>query len=158
LPKILKGVRNVKYIIVGDGPYKDDLKLLVNKMKLKRHVKFVGEMPMGKLNRLYEKCNVFVLTSILEAFGVVYVEAGYFSKPLIGSRGTGAEEIIKNGVNGFLVDPYNTNEIASVITKLLKNSKLARRMGKKSHEIVLKHFDSNKISEKNLRIYRSLQK
>jgi hypothetical protein len=75
----------------------------------------------------YKKASIQILSSEYEGFGLVILEAACFGTPTVAFSGNGADYIIKNGVNGFLIENYDVDKMASVISSLLtEKNKLAR--------------------------------
>jgi glycosyltransferase involved in cell wall biosynthesis len=101
-----------------------------------------------KAVELFRHCTFFVLPSRSEAMGRVLVEAMASGKPVIGSRVGGIPEIIEDGINGFLFEPENVNDLADKMAVLLSNKVLRDEMGINSSKIVQdrlssKHYITN---------------
>src|SRR6185369_11404778 len=75
-------------------------------------------------------CDVLLLPSAAEAFGIVYLEAWAYSKPVIGSHIAPIDSLITHMSDGLLVDPLSVNQIAEGIRQLADNTDLASRLGK----------------------------
>lgn len=150
LPSILHAVPEVRYLIVGDGPWRLQLQALARELGVAKHVLFVGAVEHGSpdLPRYYSACDVYVMSSRplpshgeVESFGISYLEAGACGKPVVAGRGGGVEEAVEDGVTGLLVDPLNVNEIAKAIVKILKDEELARRLGENGRKRAAKQPD-----------------
>ena len=143
---VVKELPDVKYIIVGEGPRKAYLKNLVHEMKIEKNVSFAGRVSDSRLAEYYRDCDLFILPSRIvdeqdyEGFGIVYLEANSYGKPVIGGKAGGCEDAIEDGVNGFLVDPLDEKELASVVLNLLKKDKLASEIGSKGLQRVKESF------------------
>lgn len=74
--------------------------------------------------------DIFSLPSYKEGFGMVYIEAMSKGVPVIGVKGEGIEDAIKSGVNGFLVERKNVDELVKTIDFLIKNPKKRMNIGK----------------------------
>lgn len=145
LRKISEEVRGVCYLIVGDGPYKKNLEVLVKSIDLPFRVMFCGEVSQPDLPYYYNLADFFVMPAIetkedIEGFGLVYLEAAACAKPVIAARAFGAMEAVKDGQTGFLIDPKNISDLALKIKTLLQNEKLAKRMGLLGRKFVLENF------------------
>ena len=137
LPAVVSEVPEALFLLVGEGPYLGELKKLAIELGVERHVRIVDSYAVGKdLELFLGLCDVFVLTSILEGFGIVYLDASAVGKPVIGSRGQGDEDFIVDGHNGFLVQPGDTDELAERIVLLLRDGRLRQRMGHRGREAV----------------------
>jgi len=147
---------NVKLKIVGEGPEKERLKLLANKLKLRNKIHFEGFVPHNKIVKYYQNCDLFCFLTLGEPFGIVILEAMACGKPVIASNIGGPAEIVKDGKTGFLVNPSNVRLVAEKILKLIRDRKLRERMGKEARKTVLKRYSLKKISEEYHRLYRKL--
>jgi glycosyltransferase involved in cell wall biosynthesis len=141
LPKIK---RNAKLMVVGHGPYLEQIKKTTEELNLSNRVIFKGWLSHSKLDAIYRQCNLLVLPSIWpEPFGIVGIEAMSYQKPVIAFNVGGISEWCKNGKVGFLVDPCNESEFAKKINLLLKNNTLSEKMGTKGRAIVKERFVSS---------------
>jgi glycosyltransferase involved in cell wall biosynthesis len=82
-----------------------------------------------------------------EAFGLVTVEAGYLKKPVIGSRGSGADSIIVDGLNGLLFEANNVADLARAIEALLTDTPRRLEMGTAHYQHVMEHFSSAALAK-----------
>jgi phosphatidylinositol alpha-1,6-mannosyltransferase len=155
MPKILKEIKNVSYVIVGDGPEKESLVTKVKALSLQNHVKFLDKVLDSELPYYYNLCDVFCLPSIeipgkgdVEGFGIVFLEALACGKPVVGGNSGGIHEAVSDNVDGFLVDPKNLDALSMVLIKILKNQNLAKKMGRAGREKVIAKHDWGKLVEK----------
>lgn len=153
LSKVHKNFPNACLIIRGNGEQKQHLKKLSKKLQIKKSVIFLDAIRRSELPQLYAACDIFVLPSLKEPFGLVLLEAMAIGKPVIGSKVGGIPDIIRNGVSGFLIEAGNVNELTSRLSDLVSDPKLRAKMGKKGREISLKTFDYRIIAKKTLEIY-----
>jgi hypothetical protein len=126
---------SIQYTIVGDGPQREFLGQQTKELGLTDRVSFVGRLDHDKTMNLLSQADIFLLPSLRESFGIVFIEAMARMKPVIGSLGTGAEDIIADGVNGFLVDPSDQMNIAQAIERLIIDADLRQKMGQAGLEI-----------------------
>jgi len=153
LPKLLKEIPNVKYLIVGDGRRRQELEKLVEKRGLKEAVIFAGAVDHNQLYDFYNVCNIFVMLSRRgkkESFGIVFLEAWAHEKPVIGGNIGGVDEVIDNGETGLLVDPNDVDAAAEAICQLLENEDLAVAMGKAGRKKAEKVFSRKAMAQKTL--------
>jgi len=142
-------------LIVGNPNVdREYAKIVMDYLKKKNiNAKFTGFVPYGDLKALYSACDVFVLPSLEEGFGVVLTEALASGKPLIGSNVGGIPAQIKDGWNGFLVEPGNEKQLAEKIRYLIDNPEERERMGENSRKLAREEFDWKKIAERYLKVY-----
>jgi len=138
MPDILKEIKDVYYIIVGDGDDRENLEKLCQKLNLKERVIFKGFVSEEKLNFYYKNCDLFILPSKKEGFGIVFLEALSFGKIVIAGNKDGSKEALLDGEVGILIDPDNIYEIREAILKVLKK------------EIDKRFFDGNFLKNRIL--------
>lgn len=146
MAEVVKTHQDVQYVVVGEGSDLQRLQNLVTKHELEDVVTFVGGVSPDALAQWYKRCDMFVMPSRemssrdVEGFGIVFLEAGSFGKPVIGGRSGGVPDAIEDGVTGYLVDPESSQEIAQRIIELLDDPAKAAAMGKAGQERVQKEF------------------
>jgi len=126
LPGIIKllGQSRVRYLVAGDGPLMSSLKSLAIKIGVDKNIEFLGEIQ--EIETVYQKANVFILPSIYEGFGHVYLEANSSGVPCFGLKNgvdgsiTACDEIIKEGVNGFLINGNTPEALVRSVELFLK--------------------------------------
>jgi phosphatidylinositol alpha-1,6-mannosyltransferase len=130
MPEVLARVPDAFYVIVGDGPERKTFEELARDMCLADKVFLPGAVSDELLPSYYENCDLFVLPSTEEGFGIVFLEAMHHGKPCIGARAGGVPEVIRDGATGVLVDPSNLAiEVPEAILRLLQDPALRRTMG-----------------------------
>lgn len=143
---------DVVLVIVGDEYFGrgrdycgDELKSLCKDLRIQEDVYFVGEVKHDDLAPYYNMCKVFVLPSISlegrEAWGFVLNEAMSFGKPVIATDAVGgAYDLIKDGVNGFMVPEKNVDALYEAIKRIIESPELEKKMGLKSKKIIKEGF------------------
>lgn len=105
--------------------------------KVKQHTRQLGFIDDETKRDLLAACEVFVMPSRTDSFGIVYLEAWLYDKPVIGADAGGVPEVIDDGANGFLVKFGDVNAIAARILQVLNDPTLAKRLGAHGHKKVL---------------------
>lgn len=155
LPKILKTLPRLQYVVVGEGEIRAKLQSIAAQLGVAENVAFGGEVTDAELADFYRRCDVFVLPSRGqelrgeiggEGFGRVYVEAALAGKPVIGSRCGGASEAVLHGKTGLLVNPVSTDEVAEAVLAILGNPRLAADMGSAGRKWALDTFSEDALS------------
>lgn len=113
----------INLIIIGEGPERQRLEKIVNENKIANNVKFMGKVSREAVLDSMDKSEIFVFVPNNETFGMVYVEAMAKGCIVIGAKGTGIDGIIKNGENGFLIEPGNCDELERILFKIQKMKK-----------------------------------
>ncbi|OGI06663.1 MAG: hypothetical protein A3I68_06325 [Candidatus Melainabacteria bacterium RIFCSPLOWO2_02_FULL_35_15] len=148
LPEVLKNIPDAYYVIVGEGTDRFRLELLAKNLGVRDNVIFAGFIPDDLLSLYYESCDIFILPSTGEGFGIVFLEAMYFSKPCIGANAGGIPEVIKDKETGILCSPNDSTSLSDSIIKLLKDNDLRNKMGKKGKERFESKFGFCSFKEK----------
>lgn len=154
LAQVRMAVPRLRYIIVGDGPRREELEAVAEELGVQELVSFVGEVPGEQLSAYYHLCDVFVMTSRdvagepSEGFGLVYLEANACGKPVIGGCTGGVEDAIAEGVSGLLVDPENPDEIARALTRILSDQPFAQQLGQQGRRRIEDGFTWDHVAER----------
>jgi len=155
---LLEEEYKVKFILCGNTSlelgYVEEVKEIINSYNLP--VELTGIVPYDDLKALYSACDVFVLPSFEEGHGITLTEAMASGKPLIGTKVGGIPAQIKDGWNGFLVEPGNEKQLAEKIRYLIDNPEERERMGENSRKLAREEFDWKKIAERYLKVYEEV--
>lgn len=119
LVAIRQSVPNVRYILVGKGDDTPRIQKLIRELNLEDCVTLAGFVEDGELAHHYHLCDVFALPSVVEGFGIVYLEALASGKPVLAGNRDGAVDPLCNGELGCLVDPEDTQAIATNLIQIL---------------------------------------
>lgn len=122
-------------VVAGDGKLKRALQQAIVALDLVGNVHLLGDVPYEKLPPLYGLARAFVFPSITDQWGLVVNEAMAAGLPVLVSRGAGATELVEEGKNGYTFDPYNLNELATLLLRMANSENLAD-MGRASREII----------------------
>lgn len=136
LPLIRAEVPEVQWIVIGDGPLRGDLEQLAHSLGVADSIRFLGSVGDEQRNRWLRRADVFAMPSRLpggslagEGFGIVYLEAAAYGKPVVAGNVAGALDAVADGESGLLVDPTDPHAVAGTVTRLLLDRELARRLG-----------------------------
>ncbi len=153
--KILKNKGlNFQCLIIGKGKERANLEKQIQESGLKDYIKLLGSKKNEELIEYYNKANVFVLPSISEASPTVIKEALACGMPVIVSNVRGVPEIIKDGHNGFLIEPEKPEQIANKLMELIKKPDLIKKFKKNSRKIIEKEFDVKENIKKLIKIFK----
>ena len=133
-----------RLMIVGSGPSLESLKRKAKSAKLDRSVIFTGKMSQQEVKDVMKDCYVFVLPSLSEGLPRVLLEAMALSKPVVASRVGGIPEIVKDGENGFLIEPKDVEGFSKKIKELIQFPEAARKMGESGQNFVRSNFSNEK--------------
>jgi glycosyltransferase involved in cell wall biosynthesis len=141
IPRLLADGFNVYYLVCGTGPMEDELRAQSEELGVASKVIFAGYVSDEDLAGFYSACDIFALVTFfdaaaksIEGFGIVYLEAGLFSKPVLASRSGGVEDAVLDGETGILVEPGSTKEIYAGLSKLCRDKQLREDLGFKGYQ------------------------
>lgn len=165
IPDVLQCMPQTRFIIAGGDNSKNDGFLLKNGMDYPAYfaahyqaylpyVQFTGQIDDASLQNLYRSCDIFVAPSLYESFGLVYLEAMNFAKPVIGCQAGGIPEVIDHGVTGWLVEPGAPKALAEAIIGLLCSPEKRLQLGLAGREQIMQRFNYLQMAEKFARVYR----
>jgi len=154
--KLMNNDKKFLFIIVGDGPKRDELLALAKDMP----IRFVGEKPSTDIVKYLHSADIFVLPSIelpgqAEGTSTSVMEAMAAGLPVISTDSGGTKYLIKDGENGFIVKQKNSEELAKAIQKLLDNPELRKKMGETNQEKA-KEKDWSVIAQRVYEVYKKL--
>lgn len=142
LPNLVAEGFDVYYLICGSGPMESELRKLADNLGVSSRVIFAGFVPDEELAGYYAACDLFSMLTFfdskvksIEGFGIVYLEAGYFGKPVIASRVGGVEDAVLDGETGLLVEPNFPKEIGEKLRQLCADRELRQKLGRKGQEL-----------------------
>ncbi|MHB8125736.1 MAG: glycosyltransferase [Desulfitobacteriaceae bacterium] len=156
LPELTGEFPDLEYRIVGDGSERQKLEKLTEELGIGRYVTFLGSLPHHEAMQEMAQCDIFILPSWNEAFGVVYLEAMAHAKPIIGTLGEGIAEILAKEAVGRLVPPKDVWAITEAIRGLLINYDQMKEMGIRGKDLVTRKFTWEHNARKTLKVYEEI--
>jgi glycosyltransferase involved in cell wall biosynthesis len=147
----LRGLDFTWDIVGGGFEYKQLLETL-NDLKLQDCVTLHGAKQPDELPRFYRRADVFVLPTLLEAFGVVLLEAQAAGIPVVSTNLGGIPEAVRNLESAILVPPRDYPALADALERLIRDPELRRRMGEAGRQYA-QQFDIPVLGKRLLQIY-----
>ncbi|TDD31172.1 glycosyltransferase family 1 protein [Actinomadura sp. KC06] len=137
-PRVVREVPDAALLLVGDGPYRADLRRLAVSRGVDGSVVFTGGVPWDELPAHYDAGDVFAMPCRtrrrgldVEGLGIVYLEASATGLPVVAGDSGGAPDAVLDGETGTVVPGRSVAAIAEALTTLLSDPDGARRMGEK---------------------------
>jgi len=147
----------LRYVIVGDGSRQGELERLAHDLTISDIVSFEGYKPHSAVWPYFAACDIFVLPSWDEAFGVAYLEALSDGKPVVGCEGEGGPEDLKAlGDCIELVRPRDVESLVAALRRLMDDANRRRSMGETGRQIVAKYFTWEHNAESTSLIYKQV--
>ena len=137
--RVLSKINNVKLVIVGDGDLRPEIEGIVNRNGLNNHIKFLGVRK--DIADLLSASDIFVLSSDWEGLPLTVIEAMAAGKPVVATAVGGVPELIKDNVNGFLVQPKDPDSLAQALIKMAGDREASREMGAMGRKMAREKFD-----------------
>lgn len=146
------------YLVIAGRPAGEinALTQQVSLLNLQKRVLFLRDVPHGKIGELYASATIFCLSSLVEPFGIVVLEAGIFGLPVVASRIGGVPEILRDHEDGILVDRGDATQLAVAIRTLLDAPDRAAALGASLRHRVLTEFTWRRAVERYLTLAHSL--
>jgi glycosyltransferase involved in cell wall biosynthesis len=154
IPLVLEKIPEAVFIFAGDGPQKQNILNRISELGLLNKVVMLGLRK--DIPDILKSIDVFVLPTLQEALGTSFLEAMAMGKPVIGTNVGGVGEVIKDGVNGYLVEPDNPVALADAIIKMFRDKEKAGQMGIEGRKIAKQDFSLEKMREGMFALYSSL--
>jgi glycosyltransferase involved in cell wall biosynthesis len=146
--------RDSVLLVCGTGRLLISLKKMVHDLKLDDKVIFKGRVPHGILPKYYALCDMCVVPSLFESFGLVVLEAMSMKKPVVATNVGGIPEIIKNNINGLLVKPNDTDALAEAMDKVLQDQRLGIRLGTNARRDIERNFNLDRMIQQTASVYK----
>jgi glycosyltransferase involved in cell wall biosynthesis len=154
LPEIIARFPKVRYLIVGDGVYRETLEREAQLAGVAGHVIFAGQR--DNVPHFLAASDIFVLPTLTEALPTVLAEAMAARLPIIASAVGGIPEMIEDGKNGLLVPAGQVDALSAACMRLLSNSDEAGSMGDKGRSVADQKFNIRRQAEQLGELYLDL--
>ena len=128
-------------VMIGAGPDEADLRSATAEQGLDDRIIFTGALNQQEVLDWYAVADAFALPSFAEGIPVVLMEAMASGVPCVTTRITGIPELIRDGVDGLLVTPSDSSELAEALERLMRNPELRRRLALKGREKVCEGYN-----------------
>ena len=144
---------NLKFLIVGDGPAREDLEKLAQKLNVSQHVIFTGMVPPNEVQDYYQLGDVFVSASTSETQGLTYIEAAANGLPLLCRQDDCLADVLQEGENGY--DYTNAEEFLEAIDTMMADPEWRASAARRSEQIAAS-FDKKAFADAVETIYESV--
>ena len=143
-------VPELHLVAVGAGDDVGRLQGLVTELDAQNCIHFLEGLSREELAACYARADVFALPSAGEGFGLVFLEAMAFGKPIVGAAIGGATDLLEHRVNGLSVLPHDEEDLVQALSLLLLDDSLRSDLGRRGAEIVQQKY-SFEIFQNELR-------
>ncbi len=155
--KLLKeNFPKINLIIIGKGPYCDNLERLVNQNNLQNNVIFKGHVSEEEKNHLISTSQALVLPSLFEGFGLVILEAFMQKKLALVSDVRPLSDIVEHKETGLVIPAYDEKEWAKAIESIIQNPVAASNMGELGRKVLEEKYTLEKMQQKLENMYKEI--
>ena len=154
--KFAEDKEKVKLLLIGDGLERVNYEKLVKELKIAKKVIFAGYQ--SDVTAFYTMMNVFALVSRNESFGLVVAEAMLNRLPVVATKVGGMKYIVDDQQTGFLVEPFQVDEIAEKFETLYLNRDLCKKMGDHGFEKAMSHYTEDTYVNNIKKLYLDASK
>ncbi len=154
IKKTIEKNKDILFLIAGDGEELKDLKNLADELGVSEYVKFLGFVKDNM--SFFNAIDLNILTSVSESFPYVILEAAKMKVPTISTSVGGIKELIRYGIDGYLVNTNDYFDLADKINYLKEDRELLEKMGKSINERVKENFSTKAMAKKQLEIYEEI--
>lgn len=153
-PRIAAAVPEARLAIVGDGPLRGALESLARRLGIAGRVRFTGWV--DRAGTLMAACDVVVVPSRFEGFGLVALEAMAASRPVVATRVDALCEVVVDGETGLLVSAEDSAALAAAVAGLLRAPERAAAMGAAGRRRLVEEFSVARMVDRTLAVYADL--
>ncbi len=152
-PSVVARHPEVEFRLIGDGPEEARLRKMAEERGVGGAVRFLGYT--RNVAASLGQAGVFVLPSLTEAFPNALMEAMAAARAVVASSVGGVGELVEDGVNGLLVPPGDPAKLASAISRIFDDAKLARRLGNRARADVSERYSFERMVSAFDDLYRA---
>ena len=159
IPYILDKIRKIYFVFIGPSTMAYNREFSkIQKLTSAKIINFTPDNLTGYFDKkkisAFQEADIFIMPSRSDAFGIAYLEAWAAGKPVIGANIGATPEVIRDNIDGFLVEYDNPTDIAEKVVKLLKNKRLRKRFGAAGKGKVIQNYTWEIVAEKTHRTYQ----
>jgi len=149
--ELVRERQNLRLVIIGDGPEKNNIFRLINKLNVKKFITLTGYLSKEEIIKILQKCHAYIQTSQVETFGMSIVEAMALGLPVISTKCGGPEDFI-NKNNGILVDINNYKNLIDAMLRIIYDYN--KYNPETIRNYIIKNFNSEIFARSILSLYR----
>ncbi|MEM4729237.1 MAG: glycosyltransferase family 4 protein [Thermoplasmata archaeon] len=157
LPDIFRGWNGQLVLVGKDWGMRKRLEEAARRGGFEGRVRFIDFLPEREIYRAaIAGCELLVLPSEWEAFGIVLLEAAMCRRPVVATAVGGVPEVVQDGTTGILVPYGETRALSDAVTALLSDPARGARMGERARELVLERYTWPKVVDRILGVYKEI--
>jgi glycosyltransferase involved in cell wall biosynthesis len=150
--EVIKEEPETCFTLVGDGEKYKECETFIKNNHLEQNITMTGWQ--SDITGYYKTHHIFISSSIYEAFGLMFIEAGYYKLPVVATNVEGIPEVIEDTVTGLLSPPRCPHLLAQNVLYLIRNNEQRKYMGENGYKRVTSLFDIKRMKEKYYKLYQ----
>ena len=156
---VLNKNQNVRLLLIGNGEKLDVERYFeyADEIGIMNKITYIQSISQDNIRKAYELSDLFLFPSKYEIFGMVIMESMYFKKTIISSVNGGSSTIIKNNMNGILMEKFDVEEWSNIIIELLENDNLTKEISRKAYDTIVNDYDWECLADKYIKVYQSIK-
>jgi glycosyltransferase involved in cell wall biosynthesis len=153
-PAVLAAVPEARFVVVGSAPDAPLLRRLCRELRVEHAFELVGQVDYATLYRYYRSASVYAMPSLLEAFGIPYLEAMHCGVPVLASDVAGPDDYLVHGRNALVAPVGDVDTVAGHLIRLLGDPQLREALVREGRKTAAA-FTVEKMARETLDVYRS---
>jgi colanic acid/amylovoran biosynthesis glycosyltransferase len=141
------------YRIIGEGPLRADIERHIDRLELRRQVRLSGALAQNEVAEAMSRADVFLLPSIAEALPVSLMEAQAIGMPVVATRVGSVDQIVQDGISGFLAAPGDCDDLCNCLNRLLERSQDWPAMARAGCRHIEANFDIERLNDRLVDLY-----
>lgn len=154
LVRAVKDLENVTLTIIGIGPLETEIRDLMSNLGISNRVNVIPSIEHSNLYKIFHKSDIYICSSRREIASTTIPEAMSVGLPIICTDAGSSKDFIKEGINGFLFESENIEDLKDKIKKFINNAELIKKMGKNSAKITRERLDWKTLIKKYVNIIK----
>jgi L-malate glycosyltransferase len=154
IARILAGEKSIQFVLAGEGPERAKLEDSIRNYGLCKYFHLKGHV--DDMEPFYQGLDLYLNTSLHEGIPMAILEAMARGLPVVAPNVGGVSEVVRNGVEGFVIDGRNPQDFAEKCLMLYKDQELWYRMSMAARHKAIKAFSVERMTEEYLRIYQNM--
>lgn len=151
----------VTLVLIGkykNVDYQSQFETTIKEYDLNNSILYIPRVEQKYLGYVYRHCDIFLLPTIYDIYGMVLLEAMYYGIPTLTTVNGGSNMMIKDGENGFVFNDFNLKTWTDQIKKLSEDKKLVNKIGKNAHDTIVNEFTWDALADKFIEEYKKILK
>lgn len=159
---IVKEYPDIEYTIIGDGPLRDEIESIIDKMNLRETIRLLGWKSQEEILNVLKDSDILLAPSVTskesdqEGIPVVLMEAMAMGLPVISTYHSGIPELVQDGVSGFLAPEGNVTILTDKLRQCIEDRGLWPSIGNEGRKMIIREYNINNLNDRLVGMYQQL--